>query len=64
MVWVGDAIRAMTREETDPPVNIYGDWICARACINGSRCLQRVTTPGDACVVHDDTAPIIPPGGT
>jgi hypothetical protein len=59
---VRDVTETMTHEKSDPPTNIHGEWICARACIDGSRCLQRVTTPMAACVVHDDAAPIIPPG--
>lgn len=27
------------------------------------RCLQRVTTPGAACVVHEEASPIVPPRG-
>ena len=53
----------MNEEEADPPTNIHGEWICARAYANGTRCLQRVTTPGAACVVHEETSPIVPPGG-
>jgi hypothetical protein len=53
----------MSEEGADPPTNLQGKWICARACVNGSRCLQRVTTPNAACVVHEEDSPVVPPGG-
>ena len=53
----------MNEEEADPLTTTHAEWICARACANGSRCLQRVMTPDAAYVVHDDDSPIIPPGG-
>ena len=53
----------MIKGGTDPPTNIRDEWICARAYVDGSQCLQRVTTPGAACVVHNEGSSIVPGGG-
>lgn len=43
----------------DPPVNDQGEFICARACCDGSRCEARVSLAYMACYQHDRSAPIV-----
>ncbi len=43
----------------DPPVNRKGEYVCGRACIDGSRCLVAIPFPNMACWQHDRTDPII-----
>lgn len=43
----------------DPPLNREGEYVCGRACINGSRCLATIPFPNMACWQHDRTDPIV-----
>lgn len=44
----------------EPPVNRQGDYVCARACRDGSRCMADVSLPYMACYQHDRRDPIVP----
>jgi hypothetical protein len=46
---VGDAVEAPADED--------GEWICGRACRDGTPCRRSVPLPGMACHEHEGDAP-------
>lgn len=43
----------------DPPKDDEGQLICARECLDGNQCRQRVGMPGIACLHHDSSDPLL-----
>lgn len=43
----------------DPPDDECGEFICARHCCDGSRCMTRVSFPYLSCYHHDRSVPIL-----
>lgn len=53
------AIPAEISAGDDPPTNGEGQYICSRACADGSRCLATVPFPYFTCYQHPMNEPVI-----
>lgn len=43
----------------DPPANDCNEFICARRCCDGTRCMTQVPFPYLSCYQHDRSDPIL-----
>lgn len=43
----------------DPPEDDCGEFVCARRCRDGTRCIAQVSLPYLSCYQHDRSDPIL-----
>jgi hypothetical protein len=46
-------------DPADPPSDDDGEWICGRACRDGTPCRRSVALPGMACHEHEGQSPLV-----
>jgi hypothetical protein len=46
-------------EASDPPTNEDGQYVCARPCTDGGRCMAHVPFGYLTCYQHDRSQPIV-----
>lgn len=59
MIDTDTEVKGIGVRERSPPVNEGGEYVCGRACQDGSRCLATISIPYIACWQHDQTDLIV-----
>lgn len=50
------------REGPAPPADADGEWVCGRACRDGTPCRRPVPLPWMACHEHEGQSPLVEAG--
>lgn len=55
----GELPDSLDHDDSNPPTNDEGEFVCGRECVDGTRCLTPVWLPYIACWNHNRDDPIV-----